>query len=209
MDLDGEAVRAESSAGRELAASQDSAVIEPYIGMEFESEDTAKEFYDEYAQRVGFVMRIDQCRRSEVDRRILSRRFSCNKQGFYVKIKEAFGPGRKTRRSTREGCNAMMLVKVDKSGKWVVTRFEKDHTHPLVISGRPSRNALDNKDRRIQLLTKELERQDRLCNLYKDQLLTFLKNVEEQNEQLSTKIDVIVNNVRDFEAEMKTKPSHP
>lgn len=36
----------------------------------------------------------------------------------------------------------MMLVKVNKSGKWVVTRLVKDHTHPLVASGRPCRNAM-------------------------------------------------------------------
>ncbi|XP_059660009.1 protein FAR1-RELATED SEQUENCE 8-like isoform X2 [Cornus florida] len=111
--------------------------------MEFETEDDAKKFYDEYARHAGFVMRIDQCRRSEVDRRILSRRLSCNKQGHYVKMRDGFGPIRKPRPTTREGCKAMMLVKVNKSGKWVVTRFEKEHTHPLVISGRPSRNAME------------------------------------------------------------------
>ena len=117
-------------------------VVEPCVGMEFESEDAAKEFYDEYARRTGFVMRIDQCRRSEVDKRILSRRLSCNKQGFYVKIRDQFGPVRKPRPSTRQGCKAMMLVKLNKSGKWVVTRFIKDHTHPLVVSGRPSRGSM-------------------------------------------------------------------
>lgn len=120
----------------------ESEIQEPRVGMEFDSEDAAKEFYDEYARRVGFVMRIDQCRRSEVDKRILSRRLSCNKQGYYVKLRDHFGPVRKPRSSTREGCKAMMLVKVSKSGKWIVTRFEKDHTHPLVVSGRPSRNAM-------------------------------------------------------------------
>lgn len=113
---------------------------EPFVGMEFESEEAAKGFYGEYARRVGFVMRIDQCRRSEVDKKILSRRLSCNKQGFYVKAREVFGPVRKPRSSTREGCKAMMLVKFDKSGKWVVTRFVKDHTHPLVVSSIPPSN---------------------------------------------------------------------
>ncbi|KAA8550534.1 hypothetical protein F0562_002218 [Nyssa sinensis] len=130
--------------------------------MEFDSEDAAKGFYDEYARREGFIMRIDQCRRSEVDKRILSRRLSCNKQGYYVKMKDQLGPVRKPRASTREGCKAMMLVKINKFGKWAVTRFVKEHTHPLVISDRPSRNAMDSKDRRIQELTIELERQDRL-----------------------------------------------
>ncbi|KAK2965815.1 hypothetical protein RJ640_025324 [Escallonia rubra] len=182
------------SAEKEVPACGESAILEPSVGMEFNSEDAARDFYDEYARRVGFVMRIDQCRRSEVDKRILSRRLSCNKQGYYVKTRDQFGPVRKARASTREGCNAMMLAKVNKSGKWVVTRCVKDHTHPLVISDHPFRNAMDSKDRRIQELTTELERQDQLCALYRGQLITFLKNVEEQTELLSTKIQIAVDN---------------
>nr|GMD20217.1 protein FAR1-RELATED SEQUENCE 5-like [Ipomoea batatas] len=175
--------------------------------MEFESEDAAKEFYDNYARRAGFVMRIDQCRRSEVDKRILSRRLSCNKQGYYVKMKDQFGPARKPRTSTREGCKAMMLVKVDKSGKWVVTRFVKEHTHPLIVSGRPSRNAMDHKDRRIHELTMELDRQDRLCELYRDQLNTLLKYIEEQIEVVSGKVQVVVSNVNQVEKEAQKPPN--
>lgn len=115
---------------------EESSVQEPLVGMEFDSENAAKEFYDEYAKSVGFIMRIDQCRRSEVDKRILSRRLSCNKQGYYVKMKDQNGLIRKKRSSssTREGCKAMMLVKVNKAGKWMVTRFVKDHCHPLIVS---------------------------------------------------------------------------
>uniref|UniRef100_A0A5B6YW85 FAR1 domain-containing protein n=1 Tax=Davidia involucrata TaxID=16924 RepID=A0A5B6YW85_DAVIN len=208
MDLDVGAETVDNSDGRELVACEASAIQEPYVGMEFDSEDAAKGFYDEYARREGFIMRIDQCRRSEVDKRILSRRLSCNKQGYYVKMKDQFGPVRKPRASTREGCKAMMLVKVNKSGKWVVTRFVKEHTHPLVISGRPSRNAMDSKDRRIQELTIELERQDRLCDLYREQITTFLQNVEDQTDMLSTKILVVVNNVRELETEVQKSSHH-
>lgn len=192
-----------SSAERQPGASEEISVQEPYVGMEFDSEDAAKEFYDEYARRLGFVMRIDQCRRSEVDKRILSRRLSCNKQGYYVKMKDQYGPVRKPRSSTREGCKAMMLVKVNKSGKWVVTRFVKDHTHPLVASSHTFRTAMDHKDRKIQELTLELERQDKLCDLYHEQIITFLQSVEEQTGLLSTKIEAAVNNVREMEEEAK------
>ncbi|KAK6940429.1 FAR1 DNA binding domain [Dillenia turbinata] len=193
----------ESSSGRELVQSEEGKNLEPYVGMEFESEEAAKAFYNDYACREGFVMRIDQCRRSEVDRRILSRRLSCNKQGYYVKARDEFGPVRKPRTSTREGCKAMMLVKIDKSGKWIVTRFVKEHTHPLV-SGRPACNAMDSKDRKIQELMMELERQDRLCEVYRDQLLTLLKNVEDQTKLLSNKIQVVVNSVKECEEVTKT-----
>nr|GMD13998.1 protein FAR1-RELATED SEQUENCE 5-like [Ipomoea batatas] len=209
VDIEVEAAIGDSSASaeRRLDSGEESRVQEPVVGMEFESEDAAKEFYDNYARRAGFVMRIDQCRRSEVDKRILSRRLSCNKQGYYVKMKDQFGPARKPRTSTREGCKAMMLVKVDKSGKWVVTRFVKEHTHPLIVSGRPSRNAMDHKDRRIHELTMELDRQDRLCELYRDQLNTLLKYIEEQIEIVSGKVQVVVSNVNQVEKEAR-KPTN-
>lgn len=142
VNLETGAATIDCSAESQLVACEDNVVREPFIGMEFESEDAAKGFYDDYAKRVGFIMRIDQCRRSEVDKRILSRRLSCNKQGYYVKMKNHYGPPRKTRTSTREGCKAMMLVKVNKSDKWVVTRFVKEHTHPLISSGCSSHNAM-------------------------------------------------------------------
>nr|GMD18763.1 protein FAR1-RELATED SEQUENCE 5-like [Ipomoea batatas] len=209
VDIEVEAAIGDSSASaeRRLDSGEESRVQEPVVGMEFESEDAAKEFYDNYARRAGFVMRIDQCRRSEVDKRILSRRLSCNKQGYYVKMKDQFGPARKPRMSTREGCKAMILVKVDKSGKWVVTRFVKEHTHPLIASGRPSRNAMDHKDRRIHELTMELDRQDRLCELYRDQLNTLLKYIEEQIEVVSRKVQVVVSNVNQVEKEARKPPN--
>ncbi|CAN0859098.1 Protein FAR1-RELATED SEQUENCE 12 [Linum grandiflorum] len=87
----------------------------PYVGMEFESEDDARNFYVEYARRVGFFVRVMQRRRSGVDGRTLARRLGCNKQGFSPNIKGRLG-------------------QVDKCGKWIVTRFEKEHNHPLVVS---------------------------------------------------------------------------
>lgn len=142
VNLDVEVGTNETSGETDLVTNEEGPIPEPYVGMEFESEEAAKAFYDQYARRVGFVVRIDQCRRSEVDKRILSRRFSCNKQGFYLKAKYDYGPSRKPRTSMREGCKAMILVKVDKSGKWIITRFEKDHTHPLIVSERPSWNSV-------------------------------------------------------------------
>lgn len=142
MELDAESEIMQIPAESEPVTSEESAIKEPCVGMEFDSEDAAKEFYDEYARRVGFITRRDQCRRSEVDKRIISRTLTCNKQGYYVKTKDHSGPVRKPRSSTRVGCKAMMLVRVRKSGKWIVTRFEKDHTHPLIVSGHSSHNAM-------------------------------------------------------------------
>ena len=54
----------------------------------------------------------------------------------------------------------------------------------------------------------EVEHQDQLCELYRGQLITFLKNVEEQTEVLSTKIEVAVNSVRKVESEGQKHSRH-
>lgn len=159
MNLDEGVGTAETCAERDLVAHEEGPALEPYIGMEFESEEAAKEFYDGYARRLGFVMRIDQCRRSEVDKRILSRRLSCNKQGFPVKARGEVRHVRKPRSRSREGCQAMMLVKVNKSGKWAVSRFVRDHTHPLIVSDCPSLSSL------VSYLTSETTSYFYLCSL--------------------------------------------
>lgn len=198
VDVNTSAEIAGNGGGSDVSCEQTS-LEEPCVGMEFDSEDAAKKFYDEYARHAGFKMRIDQCRRSEVDRKIISRRLSCNKEGYYTKAKNQFGQIRKQHTSSRQGCNAMMLVRVNKSGKWVVTKFEKEHTHPLVLSACLSLNDGDCKERRIQALTAELKHQDRLINFYREHLNTFLRDIEQQTEVLSTKIQVVVNNVREIE----------
>ena len=107
---------------------------EPYVGTEFDSEEAARKYYIDYARWIGFSVRIMQRRRSGIDGRNLARRLGCNKQGFSPNNKGAFGPEKKPRPSAREGCKATILVKMEKSGKWVVTRFVKDHNHPLIVT---------------------------------------------------------------------------
>ncbi|KAB2622907.1 protein FAR1-RELATED SEQUENCE 5-like [Pyrus ussuriensis x Pyrus communis] len=199
MDSDGD-IALESSDAQELIAYDDDSIVEPYEGMEFESEDAAKIFYDEYARHVGFVMRVMSCRRSERDGRILARRLGCNKEGHCVSIRGKFGPVRKPRASTREGCKAMIHVKYDKSSKWVITKFIKDHNHPLVVSPREARQTLDEKDKKIQELTAELRNKKRLCTTYQEQLTAFTEIVEEYNEQLSKKVQNVRGNIEEFEA---------
>ncbi|KAJ7961706.1 Protein FAR1-RELATED SEQUENCE 5 [Quillaja saponaria] len=167
--------------------------------MEFNSEEEARKFYIDYASRVGFVVRIMQCRRSGIDGRTLARRLGCNKQGFSPNYKGTFGPDKKPRSSAREGCNATILVKMEKSGKWVVSRFVKDHNHPLIITANGFSTEGD-KDKKIEELTMELEHQEQLCAAYREKLFTFMNNVELQTEELSAKIQVIVDNVKKVES---------
>ncbi|GLT27753.1 hypothetical protein SLA2020_027280 [Shorea laevis] len=98
MDSNEGAGAVETSVGRELVSvpCEGDSIIEPYEGMEFESEDAAKIFYNEYACRVGFVMRVMSCRCSERDGRILARRLGCNKEGHCVSIRVSAREARQT-----------------------------------------------------------------------------------------------------------------
>lgn len=108
--------------------------LEPYEGMEFESEEAAKAFYNSYARRVGFSTRVSSSRRSRKDGAIIQRSFVCAKEGFR-NLNEKRTKDREIKRPrtvTRVGCKASLSVKVQESGKWVVSGFVKEHNHELV-----------------------------------------------------------------------------
>ncbi|XP_058071649.1 protein FAR1-RELATED SEQUENCE 5-like [Magnolia sinica] len=107
--------------------------LDPYEGMELESEDAARIFYSAYARRIGFRSRISKNRRSRKDGEVIARKFVCYKEGYRAKKHEnkknrIYRP----RAVTREGCEAMIYVKKMDSGKWVITKFVKEHSHPLL-----------------------------------------------------------------------------
>ncbi|GKD62877.1 protein FAR1-related sequence 5, partial [Tanacetum coccineum] len=109
--------------------------LEPCEGMEFESEEAAKAFYNSYARRVGFSTRVSSSRRSRKDGAIIQRSFVCAKEGFR-NLNEKRTKDREIKRPrtvTRVGCKASMSVKIlQHSGKWIVSAFVKEHNHELV-----------------------------------------------------------------------------
>lgn len=128
---DGETI--EASNGKEVISNEENLELEPYVGMQFETEEAAKVFYDGYATHLGFIMRVDAFRRSMRDGSVVWRRLVCNKEGFR-KCRPRRSENRKPRAITREGCKAMIVVKKEKTGNWIVTRFVKEHNHPLVVA---------------------------------------------------------------------------
>ncbi|KAK7307412.1 hypothetical protein VNO77_40452 [Canavalia gladiata] len=108
--------------------------LEPYQGMEFESEEAAKAFYNSYARRIGFSTRVSMSRRSRRDGAIIQRSFVCAKEGFRVEKEKHSIDGRvkRPRAETRVGCKAVLVVKIQDSGRWVVSSFVKEHNHELV-----------------------------------------------------------------------------
>lgn len=116
--------------------------LEPCEGMQFESEEAAKAFYNSYARRVGFSTRVSMSRRSRRDGAIIQRSFVCAKEGFRAVDKQKPGPSdaaivsrvklKRPRAETRVGCKAMLVVKIQDSGIWVVSSFVKEHNHDLL-----------------------------------------------------------------------------
>ncbi|XP_057480465.1 protein FAR1-RELATED SEQUENCE 3-like isoform X2 [Actinidia eriantha] len=89
---------------------------EPHVGMEFDSVDVGKSFYDEYARRVGFSTRVGN--RSKSDGLVTAREFLCARDGL--------------KRRAGDSCDAMLRIEFKGQDKWVVTKFEKEHSHSTV-----------------------------------------------------------------------------
>ncbi|KAK1568559.1 hypothetical protein Q3G72_025994 [Acer saccharum] len=194
--------------GRELIVNEINGSVEPYVGMEFDSEEAAMVYYDLYAKRVGFIIRVGNCHRSNRGGPIVSRRFLCNKEGFRVNNRKTKSlEVRKPREVTREGCKAMIMVRKEKSGKWVVAKVETEHSHPLGIpSGKGRRDTVqarpqDEKDKKIRELSLELNRANQQLSKCRGQLDMVLKDIERHTDHLTNSIQNIIKNVREVEAE--------
>ncbi|RZC67456.1 hypothetical protein C5167_011140 [Papaver somniferum] len=107
--------------------------LEPYEGMEFESEEAARIFYNSYARRVGFSTRVSTYHRSRHDDAIICRQIVCSRQGFHQgRDRNSKRKQKRPRAIARVGCKAMIMVKKKDTGKWIVSKITKEHNHELV-----------------------------------------------------------------------------
>ncbi|PPD73997.1 hypothetical protein GOBAR_DD29078 [Gossypium barbadense] len=110
----GEANHVENS----LACEEDG-ISEPYVGMEFNSEDAARTFYDEYARCMGFSSKAGHfSSQYKTDGTIVAREFVCGREGL---------------KRSAESCSAMIRIEL-KGEKWVVIKFVKEHSHSVMTS---------------------------------------------------------------------------
>ncbi|TKY50038.1 FAR1-RELATED SEQUENCE 3 [Spatholobus suberectus] len=101
-------------------------ISEPYVGLEFDSVDVAKTFYNEYARHMGFSFKIGPYRRSKADGENMYQEFVCGREGLKKRINES--------------CNAMIRIELKGQNKWVVTKFVKEHSHSMVSSSKVHNN---------------------------------------------------------------------
>lgn len=98
------------------------------IGTVFESDEHAYRFYNKYARLMGFNVRKDWINRSKVHGMVVSRKFTCSREGYRRKDKRDFTV-KKHRKETRTGCLAHMIITRQQDGKYQVTHFEAQHNH--------------------------------------------------------------------------------
>ncbi|KAJ7975671.1 Protein FAR1-RELATED SEQUENCE 5 [Quillaja saponaria] len=98
------------------------------IGAEFESDEHAYRFYNKYARLIGFSVRKDWVNRSKVHGQVVSRKFTCSKEGHRRKDKRDVNV-KKHRKETRTGCLAHIIITRQPDSKYRVTHFEAEHNH--------------------------------------------------------------------------------
>ncbi|CAJ2661013.1 protein FAR1-RELATED SEQUENCE 3-like [Trifolium pratense] len=182
-------------------------IEEPYLGQEFVSEAEAHAFYNAYATRVGFVIRVSKLSRSRRDGSVIGRALVCNKEGFRMPDKREKIV--RQRAETRVGCRAMIMVRKLNSGLWSITKFVKEHTHPLT-PGRGRRDFVYEQypsgHDRVRELTQQLDLEKKRTETYKRNLELLYEYIEEHNETVSKQIQQIVESVKEVEAKEQENP---
>ncbi|EOA11995.1 hypothetical protein CARUB_v100127031mg, partial [Capsella rubella] len=104
--------------------------LEPRNGIDFESNDAAYLFYQEYAKSMGFTTSIKNSRRSKKTKEFIDAKFACSRYGVTPESES----GSSSRRSSvkKTDCKASMHVKRRADGKWIIHEFIKDHNHELL-----------------------------------------------------------------------------
>lgn len=104
----------------------------PEVNMLFDDENDAYEFYNIYAEKVGFFVRRSTL--WTTSKNIITRRtFVCSREGFREKKKGA-KESKCPRPETRIGCPASMTIRLTPNGKYRLTEFVPNHNHQLATA---------------------------------------------------------------------------
>jgi hypothetical protein len=107
--------------------------IEPCIGMEFKSMEEVREFYNSFAKKMGFGVRV---RSTKPKRAIL---VCCNEGHRIVKssinkeIEDDTTQAKRKCSTSRSGCQASLIVsRGTTESNWIICSFNNDHNHVMV-----------------------------------------------------------------------------
>ncbi|XP_061368476.1 protein FAR1-RELATED SEQUENCE 5-like [Gastrolobium bilobum] len=101
----------------------DAVIVEPYVGMEFESFKRVEHFYTLFAKAKGFGIRIRSSKKNYG-------LFVCCKHGENSKKGCNMGDAKKKSSTIRSGCKASLSVTKEKNRDiWVIKSFDNNHNH--------------------------------------------------------------------------------
>ncbi|URE15717.1 SWIM zinc finger protein [Musa troglodytarum] len=114
-------------------ATEGDAVMDPYIGMEFESLEVAKTFYYAYASRVGFEARVRQSRRSLHDESLKMLKLVCSKHRYHAGRDNGSDENKRVQNQdpSKEGCDALFEIIRKDADIWIVSKLVLEHNHEL------------------------------------------------------------------------------
>ena len=168
---------------------------EPRMGMEFESDAAARAFYNAYALRFGFGIRVA---RSRSERRkgvevLVMKRFVCLKEGHHKKKPvEPSNKKKRKRLSIRDGCPAMMEVVRRGPDKWVITKLVLEHNHVIASADRAREVQLRRLSGKFQEHENQLQEMRR--NVFGDTdaqgLFDYFKRMQSENSGFFCSIQV-------------------
>ncbi|OAY75528.1 Protein FAR1-RELATED SEQUENCE 5, partial [Ananas comosus] len=117
---------------------------EPHVGMEFDSFEEARDFYNIYAFKAGFSIRkTSHYKAKKHDNMVTAHQYCCSKQGHSTRPShenekttgsDVQGTPQKDYPTRRTGCKARMRVRMVEPQKWIIVTFEKDHNHELITT---------------------------------------------------------------------------
>ncbi|KAK6154334.1 hypothetical protein DH2020_008582 [Rehmannia glutinosa] len=181
---------------------------EPFVGQEFESEAKHMHFITHMQQ--GLVLSsvsasfLDQ---GVMDLPLVGHLFAIKRVSECLTSEKIV----RQRAETRVGCRAMILVRKLNSGKWTVTKFVKEHTHPLT----PGKGRKDliydqypNEHDKIRELSQQLAIEKKKVATYKRHLEMIFEHIDEHNQSLANKVQDIVNSVREMESKEQRGPRY-
>ncbi|KAJ6741190.1 hypothetical protein OIU79_001169 [Salix purpurea] len=151
--------------------------FEPYIGMEFESAEYAREFYELYGRRMGFTIRNNRTRQSQGG--------GCNAM---------------LRIAAKDGGKWVIYGFIKEHNHDLnPSKIPPRRSHRIAFSE-------DEKDLKIRELSTELHREKKKSAAYQKQLQMVLTYIEEHTQRLSLKAEVVADKVKELEAEEPEDP---
>ncbi|MCL7037455.1 hypothetical protein MKW94_026412 [Papaver nudicaule] len=113
----------------DIGVSKEIEIEVPKLGMIFQSDDEAYDFYNRYARSVGFSIRKSSSTHRS-DKTVSRRIFCCSKEGVYRE--HSRGAPMKPRLQTRTDCKARLVIRIQDDGSYSVAEFILEHNHELV-----------------------------------------------------------------------------